>query len=92
MISHPRQRSRLWIFVLLGLLVTGVAMGGLHRLKQSPDESVGTGVPAADAEQGRIRGRRPIGSLSWRENGSRCDRCSGASVRWGVSSVTTKSR
>ena len=58
MISHQRKRSRLWIFVLLGLLVTGVAMGGLHRLKQSPDESVGTGPPSA-AVKGTDPGQAP---------------------------------
>ena len=45
---------------MLGLLVTGVAMGGLHRLQQSPDESVGHGPrrrPAA--EGGQIAAQTP---------------------------------
>jgi multidrug efflux pump subunit AcrA (membrane-fusion protein) len=49
MISDQRKRSRFWVLVLLTLLVTGAAMGGLHRLQQPPDESVGTGAPPAES-------------------------------------------
>ncbi len=50
MISNKRKRSSLWIFVLLTVLVTGVAMGSLHRLNQSRGEPAGAEArPAAPA-------------------------------------------
>jgi multidrug efflux pump subunit AcrA (membrane-fusion protein) len=56
MISSKRKRSSLWIFALLTVLVTGVAMGGLHRLNQSSGEPSGAEArpdepAAADSER-----------------------------------------
>ncbi|MHB8863149.1 MAG: efflux RND transporter periplasmic adaptor subunit [Pirellulaceae bacterium] len=56
-----RTRLRRWIFLMLVLVLTGGAMGGLHQLQQSPDESAGGS--GASSERGVAAATEPIIAL-----------------------------